>query len=123
MVDLTKIVVILNLEVSRNVKQLCATLGCMGYYKTFIKIYAQIIAPMEKFLKKDIMFYSNNDYKKSLEILKENMVTAPILGFLDWKKEFHVHVDASCIALGAVLTKSGVFNRYPTSSASFLHHA
>ena len=26
------------------------------------------------------------------------------LVFQDWKKEFHVHVDASCIALGAVLT-------------------
>lgn len=35
------------------------------------------------------------------------MVTAPILVFPDWKKECHIHVDASCIALGAVLTKVG----------------
>ncbi len=35
------------------------------------------------------------------------MVTAPILVFLYWKKEFHVHVDASCIALGVVLTQAG----------------
>jgi len=35
------------------------------------------------------------------------MVTAPILVFLDWKKEFHVHVDASCIVLGAALTQAG----------------
>jgi len=27
--------------------------------------------------------------------------------FPDWKKEFHVHSDASCIALGAVLTQLG----------------
>jgi len=26
---------------------------------------------------------------------------------LDWKKEFHVHFNASCIALGAVLTQAG----------------
>lgn len=32
------------------------------------------------------------------------MVTAPILVFPDWKKEFHAHVDVSCIALGVVLT-------------------
>lgn len=31
------------------------------------------------------------------------MVTTPILVFPDWKKEFHVHMDASFIALGAVL--------------------
>ncbi len=37
---------------------------------------------------------------------KGNMVIVPILVFPDWKKEFHVHVDASCIALGAVLTKA-----------------
>lgn len=35
------------------------------------------------------------------------MVTAPILVFPDWKKEFYVHVDASCIALGVVLTQAG----------------
>jgi len=35
------------------------------------------------------------------------MVTAPILVFSDWKKEFHMHVDASCIALGVVLTQAG----------------
>jgi len=62
---------------------------------------------MEKLLKKDVTFYWNNDCKKSLDILKENMVTVPILVFLDWKKEFHVHVDTSCIALGVVLTQDG----------------
>jgi hypothetical protein len=42
-----------------------------------------------------------------LEILKEKMVTKPILVFLDWSKEFHVHVDASSIALEEVLTQPG----------------
>lgn len=35
------------------------------------------------------------------------MVTTPILVFLDWNNEFHVHVDASCIVLGVVLTQPG----------------
>jgi hypothetical protein len=33
------------------------------------------------------------------------MVTVPILVFLDWSKKFHVHVDASSIALGEVLAR------------------
>ena len=104
MVDPAKIVIILNLEVPRSVKQLRSTLGHTGYYRNLIKGYAQFIVPMEKLLKKDVTFCWNDDCKKSLDILKEKMVTAPILVFPDWKKEFHVHVDASCIAMGVVLT-------------------
>eukprot|EP00253_Pinus_taeda_P034231 PITA_34231 len=107
MVDPANIAVILNLEALRSVKQLCTTLGHTGYYRKFIKSYAQITVPMEKLLKKDVTFCRNDGYKKILDILKENGVTAPILVFPDWKKEFHVHVDASCIALGAVLTQAG----------------
>jgi hypothetical protein len=33
------------------------------------------------------------------------MVTVPILVFPDWTKEFHVYVDVSSIALGAVLAQ------------------
>ena len=35
------------------------------------------------------------------------MVTSPILVFLDWKFPFHVHVDASSIALGIILAHPG----------------
>jgi len=108
MVDPTKIAMILNLEASRSAKQLCTTLGHRGYYQNFIKGYAQITVPMEKLLKKDVTFCWNDDCKKSLDILKEKMVTTSILVFPDWKKEFHVHVDASCISLGAVLIQVGI---------------
>jgi len=73
----------------------------------FIKAYAEITAAMEKLLKKDATFFWDDDYHKSLDVLKENMVTTPILVFSNWNKEFHVHVDASSIALGVVLTQLG----------------
>eukprot|EP00253_Pinus_taeda_P032012 PITA_32012 len=81
MVDPAKIAVILNLEALRSVKQLRATLGHMGYYRKFIKGYAQITVPMEKLLKKDFTFCWDDDYKKSLDILNEKIVIMSILVF------------------------------------------
>ena len=104
--DPAKIVVIVNLDAPRSVKQLHEMLGHTRYYRKFIKVYAHITAPMEKLLNKDATFCWDEEFQCSLDVLKEKMVTAPILIFPDWKKEFHVHVDDSCIALGVVLTQA-----------------
>jgi len=107
MVDPVKIVVIVNWEAPRNVKNLYTTLGHTGYYMKFIKAYAQITAPMEIFLKKDVIFCWDEDCQHSLDVLKDKMVTTPILVFPNWKKKFHVHVDTSFIVLGIALTQEG----------------
>jgi hypothetical protein len=44
--------------------------------------------------------------------LKEKLVTSPILVFPNWSKEFHMHVDASSIELGVVLTQPGEDDMY-----------
>eukprot|EP00253_Pinus_taeda_P002332 PITA_02332 len=83
MVEPAKIVVIINLEASRSVKQLRATLGHTGYYRKFVKDYAQITTHMEKLLKKDNIFYWDEQCQRSMDFLKEKMVTALILVFPD----------------------------------------
>ena len=83
MVDPTKIAIIVNLPPPSSVKQLHTTLSHTGYYRKFIKGYAKIIAPMEKFLKRDVKFKWTEECQQSLDILKEKMVTTPILVFPD----------------------------------------
>ena len=46
------------------------------------------------------------------------MVTAPILVFLDWKLPFHVHVDASSIALGIVFVQPRGLLDHPIAFSS-----
>jgi hypothetical protein len=62
---------------------------------------------MEKLLKKDYQFHWTKECQQSFDTLKQKMVTAPILVFPDWSKEFHVHVDACSIALGSMLAQLG----------------
>jgi hypothetical protein len=83
------------------------TLGHTRYYRKFIKGYVQITTPMEKLLKKEAKFQWNEDCQKGLDTLNKKLVTTPILIFPYWKKEFHVHVDVSSIALGTVLSQPG----------------
>jgi hypothetical protein len=80
-------------------------LGHRRYYMNLINGYAHITTPMEKFLKKEANFQWNEDCQKGLNTLKKKLVTRPILIFPDWKKEFHVHVDASSIGLGVIIVE------------------
>jgi hypothetical protein len=62
---------------------------------------------MERLLNKEATFQWNEDCHKGLDTLKQKLVTTPILIFLDWNKEFHVHVGASSIVLRIVLSQPG----------------
>ena len=62
---------------------------------------------MEKLLKRDAKFEWTQEFQCNLDTLKEKLVTTLILVFPDWKLPFHVHVDASSIALGIILAQPG----------------
>ena len=62
---------------------------------------------MEKRLKKDTKIQWTKECQESLNKLKNKMATMPILMFPNQEKECHIHVDASSIALGMVITQLG----------------
>ena len=95
LVNLSKIVVIVYLLSSRNVKQLWSTLVHTGYYRCFIRNNDSITAPLDQFLKKTESFVWTPTCEEAFHLLKEKMVSAPILMFPDWTVEFHVHIDSS----------------------------
>ena len=90
-----------------NVKVLRVTLGHTGYYCKFIRGYAAITTSMEKLLKKDDVFIWSPECQSSFDTLKSKMLSTPILVLPDSNKEFHMHVDASSVALGVVLAQLG----------------
>jgi hypothetical protein len=82
-------------------------LGHIGYYHRFIRRFENITAPLENILKKVEMFQWTPKCDKAFNTLKEKLNTTPILIFQKWENEFHVHVDASNISLGAILAQPG----------------
>ena len=82
LVDHTKITLILSLPPPTNVKMLRAMLRHTGYYHKFIRGYAAITAPMEKLLKKDVVFIWSPECQGSFDTLKAKMASTLILVFL-----------------------------------------
>jgi hypothetical protein len=77
------------------------------YYMKFIRGYAQIKSPLEKVLNKEAKFQWNEECHKSSDTLNKKLIIVLILVFPDWKKEFHVYVDAFSIELGAIIAQLG----------------
>ena len=112
LVDPTKIALILIFPPPTNVKQLIATLRHTRYYHKFIRCYSMITTPMDSLIKKDVVFVWSQECQVIFETIKEKMASTPILVFPNWNKEFHVHVDASSVALVVVMAQPGEGDLY-----------
>ena len=101
-VDLDKVKAILALTAPTNVREIQGFLGCVGYYRRFIKDYARKALPLTELLKKEEEFSWNLERQSAFEELKLTLSRAPILSPPDWAKNFHVTLDASGWCLGAI---------------------
>ena len=110
-VDLDKVKAILALTAPTNVREIRGFLGCVGYYRRFIKDYARQALPLTELLKKEEEFSWNPERQSAFEELKLILSKAPILSPPDWAKEFHITLDASGWCLGAILWQFDDSNR------------
>lgn len=80
-------------------------LGLFGFYRSFIKDFSNIAAPLIKLTNKDIPFVWSKECQDTADELKSRICSAPILKFPDFSRQFVLTTDASGIALGAVLSQ------------------
>jgi hypothetical protein len=102
-VDKAKVEVIEKLCIPTDVKGIRSFLGHCGFYRRFIKDFAQIAKPLTNLLIKENDFVFSDECAKSFNRLKEALISAPILQPPDWTQPFEIMCDASDYAVGAVL--------------------
>ncbi|KAL4303036.1 hypothetical protein GQ457_10G010080 [Hibiscus cannabinus] len=102
-VDKAKIEVISKLPPPTTVKGIRSFLGHAGFYRRFIENFSKITKPLCSLLEQGRQFEFNEDCTKAFNILKQKLVTSPIVEPPDWKLPFELMCDASDYAVGAVL--------------------
>ncbi|KAL4378778.1 hypothetical protein GQ457_02G021180 [Hibiscus cannabinus] len=102
-VDKAKIEVISKLPPPTTVKGIRSFLGHAGFYRRFIGDFSKITKPLCSLLEQGRSFEFNEDCTKAFNLLKQKLVTAPIVEPPDWKLPFELMCDASDYAVGAVL--------------------
>jgi len=88
-----------------------------GYYRRFIRQYAQIAQPITELLKKN-EFKWGEKATNSFTALKKAMLEAPILLYPNFSNLFVVETDASNTGIGAVLMQDGHPMAYYSSKLS-----
>lgn len=113
-----KVNAILQFPIPKTLKQLRSFLGLSGYYRRFVKGYADIAKPLTVLLRGEEGRISKNassqipvvldeDAKKAFENLKNALVSQEVLlSYPDFSNDFELTTDASNVALGAVLSQN-----------------
>lgn len=102
--DPSKISAMLDWPIPTSTTDLRGFLGLTGFYRRFIRGYAQLAAPLTTLLRKDNFFW-NDEATRAFNTLKQVMTTAPVLTPLDFDIPFCLETDASGAAMGAVLSQ------------------
>jgi hypothetical protein len=98
-----KISVILDFPRPTSKRQLMRFLGMAGYYRKFCPNFSSVSEPMTALLKKNVTFAWSKDCETAFEKVKAMLVSAPALSAPNFDHPFKLAVDASDIAVGAVL--------------------
>ena len=104
--DSTLVAKISEMPASQSNKELSSFLGLINYYGRFINNFAELCVPLFELKKKNACEYVwNDECNKSFQLLKKSLLSMPVLTPFSLQKQSVLTVDASGLALGAVLTQ------------------
>ena len=106
--DPAKVEAIEQWAVPKSVRDVRVFLGYAGYYRRFIRGFAQRSAPLTALSGKNASFMWTKSCDAAFTSLKRSLTTAPVLAYPDFSVSsggFILDTDASKVAIGAVLSQ------------------
>ena len=100
-----KLVAVRNWHAPDKVKGVRQFVGFVGYYRRFVKDFAELAEPLVALARKGVPFVWTDQQQAAFEALKACLVCAPILGFPTEDGCFVLDTDASLFAVGGVLSQ------------------
>jgi len=83
-----------------SLKQLRGFLGLSGYYRKFVRGYAQVAAPLTAMLRKNQPFLWSDECQAAFDTLKRALISPPVLTMPDDHGTFILDTDASDFSIG-----------------------
>ena len=105
--DSSKLSIIQNCPSPANTKELRSFLGIAGYYRRFVQNFGMITRPLNDLLKKNTLFIWTETTEQAFQLLKQSLISAPVLTLPNFNEPFMVETDASDYGIGAVLQQNG----------------
>jgi RNase H-like domain found in reverse transcriptase/Reverse transcriptase (RNA-dependent DNA polymerase)/Integrase zinc binding domain/Integrase core domain/gag-polyprotein putative aspartyl protease len=118
--DPEKIMAVEQFPVPKSVKEVQSFLGLCSYFRKFVSNFSWIARPLTMLLKKKQKWQWQHEQSASFELLKQRLVSAPLLGHADLNKPMEIHPDACAYGIGALLTQQSEEGERPLAYASRL---
>ena len=103
--DPTKIQCIADWATPSNAKELKQFLGLASYYQGFVRGFTKIVSPLHRLSEKNKAWAWTDESEQAFNLLKHQLISAPILKLPIFTQNFILDVDASENGLGAVLSQ------------------
>lgn len=106
-IDSDRIKAILELKSPNNKKELQIILGMINYLRRFVPGLANMAAPLQLLLRKDIEWLWTQVHENAFNSIKNNISQAPVLQNFNSNLEITIQCDASKDGLGCCLMQEG----------------